>query len=64
MQEIENKSYIFAFNDEIHGPSVRNIKNPLDRYIELKTQRWIYEKQTSIKYESSSQWLFTHALTP
>ena len=33
---------------------VRNIKNRLDRYIELQTQRWIYEKQTSITYESSS----------
>ena len=31
---------------------VRNIKNPLVRYIELKTQRWIYEKQNSITYES------------
>ena len=34
---------------------VRSIKNQLDRYIELQTQRWIYEKQTSITYESRSQ---------
>ena len=35
---------------------VRNIENQLDRYIELQSQRWIYEIKTSITYESSSQW--------
>ena len=38
--------------DMYEAIDVRNIKNPLVRYIELKTQRWIYEKQTSITYES------------